>query len=421
MKIVRKEYLNEIEKWWNSNTKEALIVLGPFGVGKTTLILDWAQSKKNSYKYFAEKEYERIKGVFNKSNNNFFNFDLSLNNESSSKTSIPNLIIFDGVKPGDELLVQIKDICSKTNHKIVIISDFDEYVFKDLRFIPIGSFKKINVKPLSFKEFCSIKISNFAFKAVITSFNLDKQENIYLSDQFEELLKLYSEFGGLPNVTSILFDKGKNKAKEELKKTKEKLFNFLKANFKDSMNYISILENFVSSISSNYHRVVLSKLFDISRKTKLLKEINVLISIGLFYKVDIIDEEEKSDNFSLYFFDNGLEKELNNYTDRKFVLETIICSHIKLNSIVPVRIVSNRQTIFDFSWANEKEVFLKIKLTSKMCGKCFDDIKFLEHNHFDSYLRLLLVDNGLRNLIKKDNVIVCPIWLSLLEIDRWFI
>ena len=256
---------------------------------------------------------------------------------------------------------------------------------------------------------------------LLTSFNLDKQENIYLSDQFEGLWKLYSEFGGLPNVTSILFDKGKNKAKEELKKTKEKLFNFLKANFKDSMNYISILENFVSSISSNYHRVVLSKLFDISRKTKLLKEINVLISIGLFYKVDIIDEEEKSDNFSLYFFDNGLEKELNSYTDRKFVLETIICSHIKLNSIVPVRIVSNRQTIFDFSWANEKEVFLKIKLTSKMCGKCFDDIKFLEGNHFDSYLRLLLVDNGLRNLIKKDNIIVCPIWLSLLEIDRWFI
>ena len=210
MKIVRKEYFNEIEKWWNSNTKEALIVLGPFGVGKTTLIFDWAQSKKISYKYFAEKEYERIKEVFNKSNNNFFNFDLSLINESSSITSIPNLIIFDGVKPGDELLVQIKDICSKTNHKIVIISDFDEYVFKDLRFIPIGSFKKINVKPLSFKEFCSIKISDFAFKAVITSFNLYKQENIYLSDQFEELWKLYSEFGGLPNVTSILFDKGKN-------------------------------------------------------------------------------------------------------------------------------------------------------------------------------------------------------------------
>ena len=214
MKIAREKYIEQLDKWWNSNNNEALIVLGIKNVGKTTLILDWLKERRIKHSYFGEYQYNSIKDVFNNSKEKSFDTSLAIINKMMFD-SLEKLLIFDGVKPNDEIIVQLKKLCSSSKHRYILISDYGDYVFDNIRFLPVGSIRTLKVQPLDFKEYCHLKLNKYIMDSFLIAASNRYNGKLLFSDAFEECWEEYSNFGGFPSVISKLLEEGKPSAKRE--------------------------------------------------------------------------------------------------------------------------------------------------------------------------------------------------------------
>lgn len=415
MKIIREYYFNKIDSWWSQTNNEALLVTGPLSVGKTTLILDWVKNKKISYKYFNEEKYNIIKCYFSKANNPYWNFSVSILDALHLKGPLPKLLIFDGVKPGDELIVQLKYLCANTNFKIILITDYGEYVFNNIRFIPVGSIQKIEVFPLSFKEFCKLTISDYLIRTVTDVLALNGKQDIPLIDKFEDLWNQYSHFGGLPSVVSALLEKGQAVAEAELFKIKNSITSFINNSFPTSSKILTLLNNFSSSRSSSYHRIVFSSVYKTASYTRLKQEISILKELGFINEVSFKRKDETATGIvSLYFYDVGLEYIWNKNIKRDYALEAIMTSFIASKSYSPFRIILDKNLIIDFSWESKKTSLFDLYTKYNQSIRHSIDKKAKSSLSNKNILFISLIDKGLTFTYKKENLLICPVWLYLL-------
>ena len=99
MRITRSKYVEHINKWWHSDNKEALFVLGVKNVGKSSLVINWAKDNHIPYTYFNEETYNSIKKIFDDSKSKSFDTSLAIINMLMMTTPLKDLLIFDGIKP----------------------------------------------------------------------------------------------------------------------------------------------------------------------------------------------------------------------------------------------------------------------------------------------------------------------------------
>lgn len=413
MKIIREEYIEHINKWWNTNSKDALIVLGVKNVGKTSLIREWAKENRVSNTYFSKELYESIKDIFEDLKSKSFDTSVAIINKLMLSQPLNELLIFDGIKPNDEILVQIKKLCSISKHRFILISDYGEYVFDNIRFLPVGSINKLIVRPLSFREYCLVKLNKYIVDSVCAV--LEEEGKKYpFSDQFEEAWNEYSNYGGFPSVVSNLLEKGIPSALAELDVIKNDILDFVR-NISFSNNLLLILNNFGNERSKKYHRFVFSSLSENGTYKRYKRAIFILERMGI---IGVLPLEGNSLNFEycdMFLCDPGLERIWKGNLGRHHIAESIVYSFGLRRRYKVSRLVIDKDKIVDISFDAMVTWLIDIKLRNTNSA-VLSELKLRNYgdSFYDACRCCVLIDKGVNFFKSIENVNIYPIWAFLL-------
>lgn len=415
--IERIEYLNKLDEWWEQNNNDALFVLGPIGIGKTTLIQKWAESKNIPHNFIDEDKYSCIKEIFLEAKNKSFDISLAIVNKLLMNTPLNKLLIFDGISPNDEIIVQLKNLCANSKHRFILISDYGEYVFDKIRFVPVGSIRKIIVKPLSFKEYCLLKTNHYPIDSVCLYMDREKQTKLPFSDMFEEMWDEYSNFGGFPCVVEKVLESGIINAELELKKIKKRLLAFIDEKIQFSSGPSAVLNNFSNRRSSSYRRFVFSKVSDNGTLQRYKRTLSVLERIGIIGILPFEGEKMHFEYCDLYLCDPGLERIWGKKADRMHIVESIVFNYGLRKGYKPYRFVLADKRIIDLAWDYKAPTIIEIKLkNTNLLSSAIDKLNcYLEPNDGIAYNSMVLVDKGVNYFNTVSFTKILPIWAYLLR------
>lgn len=415
MKIVREKYVENINKWWNSNNKEALFILGVKNVGKTSLIIDWAKDNHIPYTYFGQDKYELIKDVFNDSKAKSFDTSLAIINKLMMPNSMKDLLIFDGIKPNDEIIVQIKKLCYESKHRYILISDYGERVFDNIRFLPVGSINRLIVEPLSFREYCNLRLNKYVIASFDSALSEPNQKYPF-RDQFEDAWVEYSNYGGFPSVVSKLLEQGMPSAETELLAIKQDIFEFIEKNIPFSTNLTSILNNFGNKRSKSYHRFVFSTLSQNGTYQRYKRAVNILESIGIIGVLPIEGESINFEYYDMYLCDPGLERIWGGELDRSHIIESVVYSFGLRKKYKVKRLVLDKDKKIDLVYDTMIPWLIDIKQKNTNSSH-LSELKFKNYmdNRDGTFKSYILVDKGTNALKQSEKVSTLPIWAFLLK------
>lgn len=414
MKIIREKYIEHINKWWNANSREALFVLGVKNVGKTSLIKDWVRNNHIPYTYFSQEIYESIKDIFEDSKTKSFDTSLAIINKLMMTQPLNELLIFDGIKPNDEIIVQIKKLCSSSNHRYILISDYGEYVFDNIRFLPVGSINRLIVRPLSFREYCILKLNKYviaSLDAVLTEPN----KKYPFCDQFEDAWGEYSNYGGFPSVVSKLLNQGMPFADAELHTIKQNVLDFVKNNIPFSSNLISILNGFGNKRSKTYHRFVFSLLSPNGTHQRYKRATRILESLGIIGVLPIEGDSLNFEYCDMYLCDPGLERIWGGEIDRNHAVESIVYSFGLRKKYKIKRLVLNKDKIIDISYETTIPWLIDVKQRNTNISSLSElKFKYFIDNSVGTFRPYILIDKGTNYLKQSEKASTLPVWAFLL-------
>ena len=415
MKIRRQKYIDELNKWWEGNGKEALFVLGVKNIGKTELVRDWANEKGINFNYFDEELYSEIKEIFNDSTVKSFDTSLAIVNKMMFQ-SIGDLLIFDGIRPKDEIIVQIKKLCATSNKRYILISDFNDYVFEDTRFYPVGSLKILKIEPIDFLEYCYIRLNPYMIESAKMVALNEENKTIPFFEKFESIWEDYLNYGGFPSVVAKLIEQGYMSARDEIERFRLDILNFVRGNINYSANLCSLLENLSNKRSTTYNRFVFNSISPTDTYQRYKRAISILVKLGIINFLPFKGESLFFEYCDLYFCDSGFES-LSDEVSKNHVIESVLCSFgIKKGYKVARYVLENSDKTIDLVYEDLIPYFLDIKLkntnSKELSAQKYKDFIM---THSGTVKPFVLVDKGLSFVETISKARIMPVWVFLLS------
>lgn len=415
MKIRRQKYIDELNKWWEGNRKEALFVLGVKNIGKTELVRDWANEKGINFNYFDEELYSEIKEIFNDSTVKSFDTSLAIVNKMMFQ-SIGELLIFDGIRPKDEIIVQIKKLCSTSNKRYILISDFNDYVFEDARFYPVGSLKILKIEPIDFSEYCHIRLNPYMIESAKMVALNEENKPIPFSEKFESVWEDYLNYGGFPSVVAKLIEQGYMSARDEIERFKLDILSFVRENINYSANLCSLFENLSNKRSTTYNRFVFNSISATDTYQRYKRAISILVKLGIINFLPFKGESLFFEYCDLYFCDPGFES-LSDEIGKNHIIESVLCSFgIKKGYKVARYVLENSDKTIDLVYEDLIPYFLDIKLkntnSKELSAQKYKDFIM---THSGTVKPFVLVDKGLSFVETISKARIMPVWVFLLS------
>ena len=187
--------------------KSAILLTGARQVGKTFIVRKFA---KDSYGCFLEINFIKqpeAKSLFEnlKGEADFF---LRLS-AFTDKKLVPGdtLIFFDEVQECPEVVTYIKFLVDDGRYQYVLTGSLLGVELKDLRSVPVGYLREIDMYPLDFEEFieaCGFKLELFTH--VKSCWERRESVNSGVHAKLMELFKLYLVVGGMPAAVQRYLD-----------------------------------------------------------------------------------------------------------------------------------------------------------------------------------------------------------------------
>lgn len=260
-----------------------LLIEGARQTGKTTLVKQVLSRLHNSIiKNIVLLNLEQDKLLRKEIDacQNFEDFTLRLSKEGF-KTDVEQVLFIDEAQESEQLgsfVRFMKENWPKTR-TILSGSSMTRLFRQDAR-IPVGRIHRFLVQPLSFYEFISHP-NYLQFREKVVQFDHEKPFSDFLHKQFLELIDLYLNIGGLPEVVTSFFDKN-----DYLKIRKEILVNqeddFIR---KVRLENINLFTDGLRGIANHIGGV--SKYTQVSTSLSEAKQIcNLLASWKLIHEVE---------------------------------------------------------------------------------------------------------------------------------------
>jgi len=322
-----REAIKKLIEWKDSTKRKPLIVNGARQVGKTWLLKEFGKQYYEKVAYVNMDNNARMKELF--TDFNIEKLIQGLKIESGVNIEPNNtLIILDEVQEVPNAISSLKYFNENANeYHIIVAGSLLGIVLHEGVSFPVGKVDFLNMYPLSFKEYL-IAIGKEEFAKIIENKNEEMLK--VFSEEIKRYLREYYYVGGMPEVVN---DFSINKDYNSVREIQNTILKDYENDFskhiavKEIQKVIEIWNNFNTQLAKENKKFVFGAIKPSARASEYENAINWLISSGLLYKVNRVNDCKiplkgyvDYSAFKLYFLDVGLLSAKNNL-DAKTLIE----------------------------------------------------------------------------------------------------
>jgi len=322
-----REAIKKLIEWKDSTKRKPLIVNGARQVGKTWLLKEFGKQYYEKVAYVNMDNNARMKELF--TDFNIEKIIQGLKIESGVNIEPNNtLIILDEVQEVPNAISSLKYFNENANeYHIIVAGSLLGIVLHEGVSFPVGKVDFLNMYPLSFKEYL-IAIGKEEFAKIIENKNEEMLK--VFSEEIKRYLREYYYVGGMPEVVN---DFSINKDYNSVREIQNTILKDYENDFskhiavKEIQKVIEIWNNFNTQLAKENKKFVFGAIKPSARASEYENAINWLISSGLLYKVNRVNDCKiplkgyvDYSAFKLYFLDVGLLSAKNNL-DAKTLIE----------------------------------------------------------------------------------------------------
>lgn len=322
-----REAIKKLIEWKDSTKRKPLIVNGARQVGKTWLLKEFGKQYYEKVAYVNMDNNARMKELF--TDFNIEKLIQGLKIESGVNIEPNNtLIILDEVQEVPNAISSLKYFNENANeYHIIVAGSLLGIVLHEGVSFPVGKVDFLNMYPLSFKEYL-IAIGKEKFAKIIENKNEEMLK--VFSEEIKRYLREYYYVGGMPEVVN---DFSINKDYNSVREIQNTILKDYENDFskhiavKEIQKVIEIWNNFNTQLAKENKKFVFGAIKPSARASEYENAINWLISSGLLYKVNRVNDCKiplkgyvDYSAFKLYFLDVGLLSAKNNL-DAKTLIE----------------------------------------------------------------------------------------------------
>lgn len=322
-----REAIKKLIEWKDSTKRKPLIVNGARQVGKTWLLKEFGKQYYEKVAYVNMDNNARMKELF--TDFNIEKLIQGLKIESGVNIEPNNtLIILDEIQEVPNAISSLKYFNENANeYHIIVAGSLLGIVLHEGVSFPVGKVDFLNMYPLSFKEYL-IAIGKEEFAKIIENKNEEMLK--VFSEEIKRYLREYYYVGGMPEVVN---DFSINKDYNSVREIQNTILKDYENDFskhiavKEIQKVIEIWNNFNTQLAKENKKFVFGAIKPSARASEYENAINWLISSGLLYKVNRVNDCKiplkgyvDYSAFKLYFLDVGLLSAKNNL-DAKTLIE----------------------------------------------------------------------------------------------------
>ncbi|MBO5967645.1 MAG: ATP-binding protein [Clostridia bacterium] len=197
--MISRKIEKELEHFYTSNDKKALLITGARQVGKTFIIRNFGETH---YENVIEINFLENKQAANLFENATGSEDLLLRLSAiADKPMIPGktLIFLDEVQACKEIVTAIKFLVEEGSYRYILSGSLLGIELKDIRSVPVGYMDVINMYPMDFEEFA---VANGVSQRIIDSLRKCFEDrtpvDAVVHKKMMALFELYLIVGGMP-------------------------------------------------------------------------------------------------------------------------------------------------------------------------------------------------------------------------------
>ena len=421
----------DIDSFFMSNRKEALLITGARQVGKTFIIRKCA---KKHFEYVIEINFIERPDAIKLFENAKSSEDILL--RISAFTDVPlvpgkTLIFFDEVQECKEIVTAIKFLVEDGKYWYILSGSLLGVELKDIRSVPVGYMTIMEMYPLNFFEFCRAnKVSQRIFDMLEMCWNEKKAIDQIVHEKLLDLFQLYLIVGGMPAVVEGYL---RTKNLQEVFRLQKGILQLYKKDIAkyDPQNklYLEEIFNLIpSELNSKNKRFILKNLNENFRFSRYehsfiwLKEAGVALPVYCVQEPEVPLVLSKATNlFKLFLSDVGLLaamyadglqiKILNKEKDINFgsIYENAVAQELKTQGFELYYFNSKKQGELDFVIEYKGNV-LPIEVKS---GK-----SYTRHNALDNVMstpryhieQAIVFCN--ENIHEKNKIVYMPVYMA---------
>lgn len=196
--MISRKIEKELQRFYESNEKKALLITGARQVGKTYIIRELGK-KYESFVEINFLENSTAQSLFDNAKNSE---DLLLRLSAiTNKELIPKktLIFLDEVQECKEIVTAIKFLVEEGSYRYILSGSLLGVDLKDIRSVPVGYMDVLEMYPLDFEEFAlANKVSPKVIDALRKCFEKQAPVDELIHEKMMEVFRLYLIVGGMP-------------------------------------------------------------------------------------------------------------------------------------------------------------------------------------------------------------------------------
>ena len=331
MILMKRNAIQALIKWKNSEDRKPMVLKGARQVGKTWLMKSFGRDYYDNFVYFNFDEEDELKSIFEANKNPQRIIELLSMIVGEKILPGKTLIIFDEIQECPEALNTLKYFKEKANeYHVIAAGSLLGTLLAQPKSYPVGMVNLLDIYPLTFDEF--LEASDERLYAYYCSIQKGQVIEDVFHNRLLEAYNYYLIIGGMPEcVSSWITHKDPAKITQIQRELIEVYENdFSKHNGKvNSGRILMVFRSIVSQLAKSNEKFMYGAVREGSRARDFEEAIEWLVSAGMLNRIYNVSKAEhplaafdKLDQFKLFMFDTGLLKHMAGIDNSAILLKT---------------------------------------------------------------------------------------------------
>ena len=327
---MRRNAMDKLIEWKNSEDRKPLVLKGARQVGKTWLMKEFGKSYYEETFYFNFDEEDELKSIFD--NNKDARRIIELLGIIKGKKLLPqkHLIIFDEVQECSSALNSLKYFCENANeYHVISAGSLLGTLLAQPKSYPVGKVNLLELSPLTFDEFLEA-VDESLYKFFLSINGETQIENIF-HNRLLEMYKYYMIIGGMPECVAAWIKTKDPEKVDSIQKELIELYenDFSKHNGKiNSGRILMVFRSIVTQLAKDNEKFVYGCVKEGARAREFEEAIEWLVSAGMVLRIYNVSKPEhplnafeQLNHFKLFMFDVGLLKKMAGISNEAILLK----------------------------------------------------------------------------------------------------